>query len=315
MDIRFLGHAAFALEHDGKTVLIDPFLTGNPKGAASADDIAADAILLTHGHGDHYGDTVAIAKRTGAPVVAITEIAGEIGEEGVEVVDCNLGGTAEFDWGSARLTPAWHTSTTPKGTVSTPAGLVIEFGDKRIYHLGDTALFSDLALPKHRGHLDVALMCIGGHYTMDRFDGGRRRRAGGRRPGDPLPLRHLPAHRDRRAGVQVRRAERRLRRGGRAPAGRDAHGMTTAVVLIEAERDAMSALGGALADLDGVAEAYSVTGEWDFVAIIRVPRHEMLADVVTGKLVKLPGVSRTQTMVAFEVFSRHDLEAMFSIGS
>ena len=170
MDIRFLGHAAFALEHDGKTVLIDPFLTGNPKAAASADDIAADAILLTHGHGDHYGDTVAIAKRTGATVVAIIEIAGEIGEEGVEVVDPNLGGTVEFDWGSVRLTPAWHTSTTPKGTVSTPAGLVIEFGDKRIYHLGDTALFSDLALPKRRGHIDVALMCIGGHYTMDRFD-------------------------------------------------------------------------------------------------------------------------------------------------
>jgi L-ascorbate metabolism protein UlaG (beta-lactamase superfamily) len=170
MDIRFLGHAAFALEHDGTTVLIDPFLTGNPKAAASADDIAADAILLTHGHGDHYGDTVAIAKRTGATVVAITEIAGEIGEEGVEAIDTNLGGTAEFDWGTVRLTPAWHTSTTPKGTVSTPAGLVIEFGDKRVYHLGDTALFSDLALPKRRGHLDVALMCIGGHYTMDRFD-------------------------------------------------------------------------------------------------------------------------------------------------
>jgi L-ascorbate metabolism protein UlaG (beta-lactamase superfamily) len=170
MDIRFLGHAAFALEHDGKTVLIDPFLTGNPKAAASAAEVAADAILLSHGHGDHYGDTVAIAKRTGAPVVAITEIAGEIGEEGVETIDTNLGGTAEFDWGTVRLTPAWHTSTTPKGLVSTPAGLVVEFGDKRIYHLGDTALFSDLALPKRRGHLDVALMCIGGHYTMDRFD-------------------------------------------------------------------------------------------------------------------------------------------------
>jgi len=170
MDIRFLGHAAFALEHDGTTVLVDPFLTGNPKAAASADEVAADAILLTHGHGDHYGDTVAIAKRTGATVVAITEIAGEIGEEGVDVIDTNLGGTAELDWASVRLTPAWHTSTTPKGTVSTPAGLVIEFGDKRIYHLGDTALFSDLALPKRRGHIDVALMCIGGHYTMDRFD-------------------------------------------------------------------------------------------------------------------------------------------------
>ena len=91
--------------------------------------------------------------------------------------------------------------------------------------------------------------------------------------------------------------------------------MTTAVVLIEAERDALQTLGGALADLPGVAEAYSVTGEWDFVAIVRVPRHEQLAEVITGELVKLPGVTKTQTMVAFEVFSRHDLEAMFSIGA
>ena len=90
--------------------------------------------------------------------------------------------------------------------------------------------------------------------------------------------------------------------------------MTTAIVLIEAERDALTSLGGTLAGLEGVAEAYSVTGEWDFVAIVRVPRHEQLAEVITGQLVKLPGVSRTQTMVAFEVFSEHDLEAMFSIG-
>jgi DNA-binding Lrp family transcriptional regulator len=90
--------------------------------------------------------------------------------------------------------------------------------------------------------------------------------------------------------------------------------VTTAIVLIEAERDAMTTLGGTLAGLDGVAEAYSVTGEWDFVAIVRVRRHEQLAEVITGEIVKLPGVSRTQTMVAFEVFSEHDLEAMFSIG-
>jgi DNA-binding Lrp family transcriptional regulator len=90
--------------------------------------------------------------------------------------------------------------------------------------------------------------------------------------------------------------------------------MTTAVVLIEAERDALTTLGGELAGLAGVAEAYSVTGEWDFVAIVRVPHHEQLADVITGRLVRLPGVTRTQTMVAFEAFSRHDLEALFSIG-
>ncbi|HSD79397.1 MAG TPA: Lrp/AsnC ligand binding domain-containing protein [Solirubrobacteraceae bacterium] len=90
--------------------------------------------------------------------------------------------------------------------------------------------------------------------------------------------------------------------------------MTTAIVLIEAERDALSTLGGRLADLEGVAEAWSVTGEWDFVAIVRVPRHELLADVITGQLVRLPGVTRTQTMVAFEVFSKHDLEALFDVG-
>jgi DNA-binding Lrp family transcriptional regulator len=90
--------------------------------------------------------------------------------------------------------------------------------------------------------------------------------------------------------------------------------MTHAVVLIEAERDALSTLGGALADTDGVAEAYSVTGEWDFVALIRVPDHEQLADVVTEQIGALPGVVRTQTMVAFAAYSRHDLEALFSVG-
>ncbi len=90
--------------------------------------------------------------------------------------------------------------------------------------------------------------------------------------------------------------------------------MTHAVVLIEAERSAMPDLGGRLADVEGVAEAYSVTGEWDFVAVVRVPRHDDLAEVITAGLLQLPGVARTQTLVAFEAYSRHDLEAMFAIG-
>ena len=172
MKIRFLGHAAFELTDGDTTVLIDPFLTGNPQAAATADEVSADAILLTHGHIDHFGDTVAIAKRTGADVVAIVEIARELSSEGLEKVhDPNLGGTVELDWGSVKLVPAWHTSTTPKGTASTPAGLLVKIGGKLIYHLGDTALFSDMELIARRaGEIDVALMCVGGHYTMDRFD-------------------------------------------------------------------------------------------------------------------------------------------------
>ena len=90
--------------------------------------------------------------------------------------------------------------------------------------------------------------------------------------------------------------------------------MTNAVVLIEAERNALSSLGGELADIEGVAEAYSVTGEWDFVAIVRVPQHDQLADVVTEQIGGLAGVVRTQTMVAFSAYSQHDLESLFSIG-
>jgi L-ascorbate metabolism protein UlaG (beta-lactamase superfamily) len=170
MDIRYLGHSAFELTHEGATVLVDPFLTGNPKAAVAADDLDATDILVTHGHADHLGDTVGISKRTGAPVTAIVELAGEIGSDGVEVRDPNLGGTITYDWGTAKLVPAWHTSTTPKGTVNTPAGIVITMGGLTVYHLGDTALFSDLALVGRRTPIDVALMCIGGHYTMDRED-------------------------------------------------------------------------------------------------------------------------------------------------
>lgn len=172
MEIRFLGHACFELTEGDTRVLIDPFLTGNPKAAAKADELDPTHIFLTHGHADHWGDVVDIAKRTGAQCVAIVELANELSDSGVEnVADPNIGGTVDFGAGWVRLVPAWHTSTTPSGTVNTPAGLVIGLGGKVVYHLGDTGLFSDLSLVKRRDPIDVALMCIGGHYTMDRFDG------------------------------------------------------------------------------------------------------------------------------------------------
>jgi L-ascorbate metabolism protein UlaG (beta-lactamase superfamily) len=159
-EIRFLGHACFELSDGDTRVLIDPFLSGNPKAAVQASELEPSAILLTHGHADHLGDTVDIAKRAGCPVVAIVELANEIGSDGVEqVFDPNLGGTVKFDWGWVKLTPAWHTAVTPSGTPHTPAGLIIGLGGKVIYHL-----------TKRGDGVDIALVPIGGHYTMDRLD-------------------------------------------------------------------------------------------------------------------------------------------------
>ena len=119
MDIRFLGHACFELTEGDTRVLIDPFLTGNPKAAVGADEVNPTHIFLTHGHVDHWGDIEDIAKRTNAQCVAIVELAQELQGKGIEnAVDPNLGGTVEFDGGWVRLVPAWHTSTTPGGTTS-----------------------------------------------------------------------------------------------------------------------------------------------------------------------------------------------------
>ena len=171
VDVRWLGHSAFHLSGGGADVVIDPFLTGNPAAAVQADELSPDVILLTHGHADHLGDTVDIAKRSNAKVLAIVELANELGGEGLDVVDPNIGGTVQFDWGWVKLTPAWHTAVSPSGTPHTPAGLLISYGGKVIYHLGDTALFSDLQLVGRRGdRIDLALVPIGGHYTMDRYD-------------------------------------------------------------------------------------------------------------------------------------------------
>jgi L-ascorbate metabolism protein UlaG (beta-lactamase superfamily) len=172
VEIRYLGHAAVELTSGDTTVLVDPFITGNPKAAVEASELEPTHIFLTHGHQDHYGDTVDIAKRTGATVVAIVELANELSGAGVEnVKDPNFGGTVAFDWGWVKLVPAWHTAVSPSGTAHMPAGLLIHIGDRLVYHLGDTCLFSDMQLIARRGDkVDLALVPIGGHYTMDRFD-------------------------------------------------------------------------------------------------------------------------------------------------
>ena len=146
MRLTYLGHSAVQLETSGGTVLIDPFLTGNPRAGASADAVAADLIVLTHAHGDHWGDTEAIAKRTGATVVGSAELAGYASGLGLKAHGMNVGGKHEFPQGTVRYTPALHSNSLPDGTYAgMPMGVVIEADGVRVYHAGDTAYFSDMA--------------------------------------------------------------------------------------------------------------------------------------------------------------------------
>lgn len=161
--IKYLGHACFWLDDGTYKVLVDPFLTGNPLAECSADDVQADFIFVTHGHGDHVGDAAAIAKRTGAVVCTTVDLVDAMFSDGsVETVCGNIGGTVSFPFGSARYFQAIHGSGAP-GTVS--CGFVFEIGGKKIYHAGDTALMMDMQLLEE-DKLDAALLPIGDFYTM-----------------------------------------------------------------------------------------------------------------------------------------------------
>jgi L-ascorbate metabolism protein UlaG (beta-lactamase superfamily) len=164
----WLGHACLLLESDGQRVLIDPFLTGNPAAAQTADKVPADFILVSHGHGDHVGDTVAIAKRTGATVVANYEISEWLKQQGLTKVHGQQhGGGHAFPFGRVKLTLAFHGSVLPDGTYGgNPCGFLITFKDgKRVYDAADTGLFGDMRLIGEEG-LDLAILPIGDNYTM-----------------------------------------------------------------------------------------------------------------------------------------------------
>jgi len=169
--VRYLGHAAFTLEAEGKQVVVDPFLTGNPLAAGRPEQLHPVAILLTHAHGDHVGDSVAISKRTGAPVIATFELGSYLAQQGAKTIPANHGGTVRFDGGSVKLVPAWHTSSYGEQFLApgVPAGLVVRFGGKTVYFAGDTCLFGDMALIGEEG-LDLAVVPIGDHFTMGPAD-------------------------------------------------------------------------------------------------------------------------------------------------
>ncbi|MBI2874701.1 MAG: metal-dependent hydrolase [Firmicutes bacterium] len=168
--LRFLGHSCFLLSDEGGSVLIDPFLDGNPKAAVGPDDVNPQVILVTHAHGDHLGDTVRIAKRTGALCISTNEIAVDLQGKGLNTHPMHLGGTKNLEFGSVRVTPAFHGSGIAGGHA---CGFVVNLRGKRIYHAGDTCLFGDMKLIGERDPLDVALLPIGGNFTMDAEDAVR----------------------------------------------------------------------------------------------------------------------------------------------
>lgn len=163
MKIEYLGHACFMLEDEDVKILIDPFLTGNQLAAKTAQEVDPDYIFVTHGHGDHLGDTYAIAKRTGATVYAVVEFAdGPMAEQGIKTAKGNLGGKQKTPFGSIKFFPAAHGSGVP-GALA--CGYVFEIGGKKVYHAGDTALISEMSFLADE-KIDVALLPIGDFFTM-----------------------------------------------------------------------------------------------------------------------------------------------------
>jgi L-ascorbate metabolism protein UlaG (beta-lactamase superfamily) len=177
MKATFLGHAAVYLETDKTKIIIDPFLTGNPRAAAKADDLDPDYIVLTHGHSDHVGDTLPIAKRTGAKVIATFELAFWLGDQGVKVSAQDHDG-CKYPFGAVKFTQAVHSSSVQDQNgrpvyLGRPAGAVIQVDGKTVYHAGDTALFSDMKLIGEDVPIDLALLPIGEFVVMGPKDAAK----------------------------------------------------------------------------------------------------------------------------------------------
>ncbi len=157
--ITWYGHGTFGVQTAGKTLIIDPFFTGNPASPVKASDVMPDVLLITHGHGDHIGDTIEIAQRTGCLVIANHEICRWLTNQGVQNThDQHIGGAHKYDFGTVKLTIAHHGSILPDGSYGgNPCGLLLKLADGTIYHSGDTGLFYDMKLIGEEG-IDVAIL-------------------------------------------------------------------------------------------------------------------------------------------------------------
>ncbi len=172
MKVSYHGHSVVKIETGGKTIIIDPFITGNPNTDLKASEEKVDVILLTHGHGDHVGDTVDLAKRNSSLVVAPNELAVYLGWQGLNVHPMHIGGAHQFDFGKVKFTLAFHGSSVeiPEKQefvyTGMPGGILFSAEGKTIYHAGDTALFYDMKLIGELNEVDVAFLPIGDNFTM-----------------------------------------------------------------------------------------------------------------------------------------------------
>ena len=166
--LTYHGHACFSLEGAGKTIWFDPFLTDNPQADVRPDEIdQADYILVSHGHGDHLGDAIAISRRMGATIISNNEIAVYCQDQGVEAHGLHIGGGHQFPFGRVKMTIAHHGSPLPDGGYGgNPGGFLLDVEGKRIYFAGDTGLFYDMKLLGEEKAIDLALLPIGDNYTM-----------------------------------------------------------------------------------------------------------------------------------------------------
>jgi len=167
LKLTYLSHSAFILDDGTYRLIIDPFLTGNPSAPLKAEEITVNYVVITHGHGDHLGDGFSIAKKNGATVIAVNELANYAAENGVQAHNMHIGGGHTFPFGRLKFTIAHHGSSSPEGRyMGEPAGVIISMGGKSVYHAGDTGLFYDMKLIGEMNPLDVALLPIGDNFTM-----------------------------------------------------------------------------------------------------------------------------------------------------
>lgn len=172
MKVTYLGHSCALVEAGGKRVIIDPFLNGNPKAALKPEDVKVDAILITHGHGDHIGDAVEIAQNNeGCVIVAPFEVAMYLASKGANVHPMHIGGAHTFEFGRVKLTQAFHGSGIQVGdgqfiSGGMPSGILLTMEGKTLYHAGDTGLFGDMKWIGELNKIDIAMLPIGDNFTM-----------------------------------------------------------------------------------------------------------------------------------------------------